>query len=390
MSEKNKPEIRFRGFEGEWEKYAFSQILLPKARIGWQGLTKNEYLDAGDYYLITGTDFNNGQIDFSTCHYVDKFRYDQDLNIQVENGDLLIKKDVSIVNVSYFSNMVKPATFYYGVFVVRCNGFKEIDNLYLYQHLAGPSLLNYANLQATGGTIKHLNQNVLVNFPVPLPSFSEQKRIGSFFSALDRLIDRQRRKLEKLQTFKQAMLEKMFPKEGSLVPEIRFRGFQGEWEESILGRIIETEAFKPYLKEPSNVGNYTVVQQGNEPIAGFANGKPYKNFEKVVLFGDHTLSLYKPKEPFFVASDGLKILLSQKVDGSFLYCVLERYKPNSEGYKRHFTILQDQLSYYPLNDFEQKRIGSFFSTLDRLIDCQQRKLSKLQTLKQSLLQKMFV
>lgn len=95
-------------------------------------------------------------------------------------------------------------------------------------------------------------------------------------------------------------------------------------------------------------------------------------YEKTTLFGDHTLSLYKTKSPFFVASDGLKILYSEKMDGYFYYYLLEKYKPESEGYKRHFSILKECECAFPKSSDEQKKIGQYFDSLDNLITLHQR------------------
>ncbi len=204
-----KPKRRFKGFTDAWEQRKLSEIATMKARIGWQGLTQKEFLDNGDYYLITGTDFVNGEIDFEHCYYIGKDRYDQDINIQIKSDDVLITKDGTIGKVAYIKDLDKPATLNAGVFVVRGND-KSICNLFLYHYLAAPYLLDYADKEATGGTIKHLNQNVLVNFPIPLAKFEEQQKIAQFFSGLDNLLTLHQRKLEKLQNLKKAYLNEMF------------------------------------------------------------------------------------------------------------------------------------------------------------------------------------
>jgi type I restriction enzyme S subunit len=150
------PEIRFKGFADDWNLYSLQEVATMKARIGWQGLTQKEFLDEGDYYLITGTDFDKGIIDFKNCHFIGEDRYNQDINIQIKNDDVLITKDGTIGKVAYVENMDKPATLNAGVFVIRGKD-KNICNLYLYHYLAAPFLLDYADKQATGGTIKHLN-----------------------------------------------------------------------------------------------------------------------------------------------------------------------------------------------------------------------------------------
>lgn len=117
-----------------------------------------------------------------------------------------------------------------------------------------------------------------------------------------------------------------------------------------------------------------VIQQGENPIAGYANGDPFENFKDVTLFGDHTLSLFKPQEKFFVASDGIKILSpSLKMNGMFYYYLLEKYRPQSEGYKRHFTIMKKSTALFPIEIDEQIKISNFLEELDSLIALHQRK-----------------
>ena len=210
MDEKSlKPQLRFKGFADAWEQRKLSKIATMHARIGWQNLRKSEFLDSGDYYLITGTDFDDGKIDLKNCHYVAKERYDQDRNIQVKNGSILITKDGTLGKVAYVSNLKKPATLNAGVFNVELLT-ENTDRKYLFQYLKAPFLMAYVAQKATGGTIKHLNQNILVDFPVIGPTKPEQQKIGAFFSNLDNLITLHQRKLEKLKNIKKACLEKMF------------------------------------------------------------------------------------------------------------------------------------------------------------------------------------
>ena len=207
---KNKnPEIRFKGFSAPWEEHKLSSVATMHARIGWQNLRTSEFLDSGNYYLITGTDFIDGKIDLKTCHFVEKERYDQDKNIQIKNGSILITKDGTLGKVAYVEGLDKPATLNAGVFNVVIID-KNMENKYLFQYLKAPFLMDYVVKRATGGTIKHLNQNILVDFPVIHPSYEEQTKIGVFFSKLDDLIALHQRKLKMLQNIKKSCLEKMF------------------------------------------------------------------------------------------------------------------------------------------------------------------------------------
>ena len=183
-------------FPFSWEQRKLSEIATMHARIGWQNLRKSEFLDSGDYYLITGTDFVDGEVDLANCHYVTKDRYDQDLNIQIENGSILITKDGTLGKVAYVKGLEKPATLNAGVFNVLIRDKKSVYGKYLFQYLKAPFLLNYVAQKATGGTIKHLNQEILVDFPVVLPEYDEQVLLGDAFDALDNFITLHQRERE--------------------------------------------------------------------------------------------------------------------------------------------------------------------------------------------------
>ena len=124
---KRVPEIRFAGFTDDWEQRKLSEIATMHARIGWQNLRTSEFLDSGDYMLITGTDFEDGTINYSTCHYVEKERYEQDKNIQIRNGSILITKDGTLGKVAYVQGLTMPATLNAGVFNVEIKDKKETD-----------------------------------------------------------------------------------------------------------------------------------------------------------------------------------------------------------------------------------------------------------------------
>ena len=180
------------------------------ARIGWQNLRTSEFLNSGYYMLITGTDFKNGVIDFSNIHYVEKKRYDQDENIQLKGENILVTKDGTLGKVAYIDKLSKPATLNAGVFNIKVIDKAVINPQYLFQYLKAPFLLKFASEQSTGGTIKHLNQGVLIKFPIPLPSTDEQKKIASFFRSVDSLIALHQRKLEHLELLKKGLLQQMF------------------------------------------------------------------------------------------------------------------------------------------------------------------------------------
>lgn len=192
-------------------------------------------------------------------------------------------------------------------------------------------------------------------------------------------------------SYKRGALSVLFPKKGEHTPECRFAGFTKPLEHHKLGEILQTIPLKLFIKQPEQDGKFEIIQQGNEPIIGFANGEPCEDYKETVVFGDHTLSLYKPKKPFFVATDGVRIIKGkQYIDGNYLLALLEKYKPQSEGYKRYYSILSDCDCSVSESKTEQKQIGTYFKVLDDLISINQRKYDNLLLLKSSLLQQMFI
>lgn len=200
---------RLNGFDGEWVKINLSKNSKLKARIGWQGLTTAEYLDEGYPYLITGTDFKDGQIDWNGCHYVDYNRYEQDPNIQVSNGDLLLTKDGTIGKVAYVADLTRPATLNSGVFLV-----KPITDAYtahfMFYVLESSVFKAFLQQLSAGSTINHLYQKDLVKFDLYVPpTKEEQEAIAGILFDMDSDIHRLEKKLSKYQKIKQGMMEEL-------------------------------------------------------------------------------------------------------------------------------------------------------------------------------------
>lgn len=200
---------RLNGYDGEWIKINLSKNSRLKARIGWQGLTTAEYLDEGYSYLITGTDFKDGQINWNGCHYVDYDRYAQDPNIQVSNGDLLLTKDGTIGKVAYVTGLKRPATLNSGVFLV-----KPITDAYtahfMFYVLESSVFKDFLQQLSAGSTINHLYQKDLVKFELFVPpTKEEQEAIAGILFDMDSEIHKLEEKLSKIQKIKQGMMEEL-------------------------------------------------------------------------------------------------------------------------------------------------------------------------------------
>lgn len=166
-----------------WDIVTLQESCYIHARIGWQALRKDEHQKSGEYLLITGTDFKDGLVDYSTCVYVSKERYEMDEKIQIKNDDILVTKDGSIGKVAVVKELPMPATLNAGVFVIRPDD--RFDKRYIEYLFQGSYFTHFVNLVKSGTTIKHLNQNKLLQFKIPVPSKEEQQEI---VRALDKLL----------------------------------------------------------------------------------------------------------------------------------------------------------------------------------------------------------
>ncbi len=196
---------RIKGFDKEWETVSFDQVIRPKARIGWQGLKKEEYLRDGYSYLIGGTDFHNGKINLDGISYVSKERYDMDPNIQVEANNVLVTKDGTIGKVALVPELDKPATLNSGVFVFRTTS--KLLPTFLYRVLLSSIFREFIETLSAGSTIKHLYQKDLKNFEFRIPlDIEEQQAIADVLTAMDEEIEALEKEKAKIESIKEGAM----------------------------------------------------------------------------------------------------------------------------------------------------------------------------------------
>jgi len=192
------------------EKYTISQACTLHARIGWQGLTKKEYLDDGTIYLVTGIDFAEGKIDFSHCHYVTQDRYDQDPHIQLQPEDVLVTKDGTIGKVAIIDSLDKPATLNSGVFVVRPKDRTDLLPRFLMCALRSNHFARFIEQIKVGCTIAHLNQEKFLKYEIPHIPICQQKHIISTLSHAEAVIRARRQQLAELDNLVKARFIELF------------------------------------------------------------------------------------------------------------------------------------------------------------------------------------
>ena len=406
------PKLRFPGFTEDWEQCKLSVLATMNARIGWQNLRTSEFLDNGDYLLITGTDFDNGRIKYSTCHYVEKKRFDQDTKIQLSTGSILITKDGTLGKVALVEELPKPATLNAGVFNVRVKDDAFLSYKYLYHYLKAPFLMKYVTANATGGTIKHLNQSILVDFPIPITGKQEQDRIAKLLDSLESIITLHQRKLNNLKLKKKALLQKLFPKNEERYPELRFPGFTDAWEQRKLESLFtkyedkvstpDSGYWRLGLRSHCKGTFYTYVDAGHELETTEMYRVKAGNFILNITFAweralavtddedqgklvSHRFPQFKPNDDLVI--DFFKHTL---MDKRFKHH-LELSSPGGAGRNKVLKV-SDMLKYELLvpSIQEQNIISSFLNNVDYIITLHQRKLDHLQLQKKALLQQMFV
>lgn len=198
---------RLPGFSGKWEKKQLKTTATLKARIGWQGLTTAEYQKSGDFYLVTGTEFSNGYINWNDCFYVSESRFRQDKNIQLQKDDVLVTKDGTIGKVALIKNLPKPATLNSGVFVVR--PLKDAFHPQFFYYLLCSSIFaDFLAQLSAGSTINHLYQKDFISFSYSTPpTTKEQMAIAVILDDIDSEILALENKLQKHKMLKQGMMQ---------------------------------------------------------------------------------------------------------------------------------------------------------------------------------------
>lgn len=212
-----------------WETRKIKYVATLNGRIGWQGLTSSEYCDDGAY-LITGINFDNGQIDWSTCVHVPMERWAEAPQIQIQNGDLLITKDGTVGKVAIVSNMPSETSLNSGVLLIR-----TVDSCYkkyLFWILQSEIFWKWFNtINAGNSTIIHLYQYDFCNFSFPFPQYSLQCNIANYLdrkcSQIDAIIARQQEAIEKLKAYKLSIITEAVTK--GLNPHVPMKDSGVDW-----------------------------------------------------------------------------------------------------------------------------------------------------------------
>ena len=395
----------------DWDATSIDKLCTLKARIGWQGLTTGEYLLQGDYILITGTDFKDGYIDWKNCCYVSKWRYDQDNNIQIKEGDVLISKDGTIGKVAFLNSIPGPGTLNSGVFIVRPKQGDIVNQAYLSWIFKSIWFKSFIDQLTAGSTINHLYQKDFVKFQLVYPKDkSEQTRIATALSNIDALISELGRLIEKKHAIKQGAMQQL------LTGKKRLKGFSEPWVEKKLGE----DATILRGGSPRPIEDYITDSQDGLNWIKIGDVKPEdkylrKTAEKIkkeglsktrqVKKGDLILSNSMSfGRPYILDIDGcihdgwLVIQDYQEAyDMQFLYYILcsdaimNQYVSMAAGssvQNLNKEKVTNVLLYAPTSLQEQSAIASVLTSMDNEISALEAKEAKYEQIKQGMMQQL--
>ena len=393
-----KPKIRFKGFDDAWEQRELNYYLETSTEKN----TKELY-DKTDVFSVSGDFGIVNQIEFQGRSFAGASVANYGI---VNTGDVVYTK--SPLNSNPYgiikTNKLKPGivSTLYAVYHPKKNTFSNFVQTYFEQNARVNNYLHPLVNKGAKNDMKVSNDNALKG-DVVFPNYEEQKRIYDFFEALDNLITLHQRKYEKLKNVKKSMLEKMFPKNNSKFPEIRFKGFTDAWEQRKLGETVKiTMGQSPDGSTYSDTPSDYILVQGNADLQnGYVVPRIWTTqITKKAEAGDLIMSVRAPAGT--MGKTKYDVVIGRGVasikGNEFIYQSL--VKMDEIGYWKRLSCgstfeslnsdnIQNAELLIPHNE-EQTKIGAFFSKLDNLITLHQRKCEKLKNIKKSMLEKMFV
>lgn len=407
----NTPNIRFKGFADDWERHKVTE--LGDIYIGLVTTMTAHYTDHGTL-LIRNSDIKDGKFEFDTEPiYLDDEFAEANKSRMHKIGDV-ITVHTGDVGTSAVITENEVNSIGFATIVTRPN--KEIlDSYYLSTFLNTDKHKNWAVQMSTGDGRTNYNLREYTELIVPIPAIDEQKKIAEYIMDLNNLITLHQRKYDEVKQLKKFMLQKMFPKNGELIPEIRFAGFTGNWEQRKAADIAEYSKGNGYSKSDlTEIGTpiilygrlYTKYQFVINEVDTFAAPKEsaiYSEGNEVIIpaSGETAEDIARAsaveKSGVLLGSD-LNILRPfDFINPLFLALAISNGEPQKELAKRaqgksvvhiHNSDIQEVSISYPTRT-EQDQIVAVFRNLDSLITLHQHKCDQLKEVKRFMLQNMF-
>ncbi|MDT2485267.1 restriction endonuclease subunit S [Enterococcus avium] len=409
IDKKKYPTLRFPEFTDDWELRKLGELAIFSKGNGY---TKNDLTEKGNPIVLYGRLYTKYE---TVINEVDTFVEMKDKSVVSQGNEVVVPasgetaEDISRASVVGTKGLILGGD----LNIIKLNN--EINSIFLALTISNGTQQKEMIKRAQGKSVVHLHNSDLKQLNLLYPNFEEQSKIGSFFKQFDEAIALHQSKLDLLKEQKKGFLQKMFPKNGEKVPELRFWEFTDDWELRKLGELAIFSKGNGYTKNDlTEKGNpivlygrlYTkyetvinevdtfvemkdksVVSQGNEVVVP-ASGETAEDISRASVVGTKGLIL---------GGDLNIIKLNNEINSIFLALTISNGTQQKEMIKRaqgksvvhlHNSDLKQLNLLYP-NFEEQSKIGSFFKQFDEAIALHQRKLDMLKEQKKSFLQKMF-
>ena len=403
------PKLRFPGFTEPWEQRKLDEVFqIIDGDRGKNYPGTGDFLSNGDVLFLDTGNVRKDGFNFDNKRYID-FNRDKLLrNGRLILGDYVLTSRGTLGNLAYYSqsiyNRYPHIRINSAMLILRMMNTIKVNNLYLYITLRSNVINEFMKHNFVGSAQPHITKKEFSSVLLPIPrQLEEQKIIGDFFDKLEKIITLHQRKLEHLKLKKKSLLQKLFPKEGEVYPELRFPGFTDPWEQRKLADVAnivmgQSPSSQNYTDNP----NDDILVQGNaDLIDGQVVPRLWtKEITKSIDEGNIVMTVRAPVGD--VAKTAYKVVLGRGVTGikgdEYIYQFLLKLK-----YNHYWRSLSSGSTFESINsndiknliidipcDEERTKIGNLLSTTDTLITLHQRKLEHLQLLKKALLQQLFV
>ena len=403
----HKPAIRFQGFTDAWEQRKLGELV----KIGDIDHRMPPTTDDGVPYLMTGDFCGVNELNFDGVKHVSREDYDiLSRKIKPELGDILFARYASVGAVRYV-DFTRDFLISYSCAIIKKG--EKIDSKFLYHFLSSDIAQKQIQLEINTGSQANIGiDSMKNNIFVFMPSKAEQIKISKYLSDMDTLITLHQRKYEKLKTVKKSMLEKMFPRDGSNNPEIRFIGFTDPWEQHKLSEVLtsytdpvdipHTGYERLGIRSHAKGTFHSYVPEGHELQTAQMHKVAANKFIVNITFGwEHAVAVTDENDAGKLVSHRFpQFSLSEDLDPKFLkYIILDEnfrhhlWLASPGGAGRNRVLNLTEMLQYEIcipNLSEQRQIADVLIRLDNLITLHHLKLEKLKNIKQSLLQNMFV
>ena len=397
MEKQLKPAIRFRGFTDPWEQRKLSEM-CGTFEYGLNAAAK-EFDGKNKYIRITDIDDASREFLLSDLSSPD-ICLDGMSKYLLSSGDIVFARTGASVGKTYIYRE-NDGIVYFAGFLIRAKVNQDNDAEFVFQSTLSPSYEKYIRITSQRSGQPGVNAQEYGEYDLFAPSKEEQQRIGHFLRGIDNLITLHQRKYDKLQVIKKAMLEKMFPQNGSNVPEIRFRGFTDPWEQRKVSELFRVT--RGYVLAATQTETTKTDEKPYPVYSSQTKDKGLMGYYKDYLYEDAitwttdgaNAGTVNYRTGKFYCTNVCGVLLSNEVKANQM--IAEALNNVAKGYVSYVgnpklmnNVMADIVIQIPTQAEERDKLSSFFASLDNLITLHQRELEKLQKIKKAMLEKMFV